>query len=278
MFINHFFHLNNIVANYLRRLIAPEKAKVCIYGIKLNIKPKSDIGFNLFYYKKFEFDEILASSAMCLARFRSQKFTILDVGSNIGIHSLFLADLCSHAKIIAFEPDPSTFAQLEMHIKDNKMETIIKPINIALSDVVGTADFFVTSDNAYNGLKDTNRKKLFGKLPVKVNTIDNWVKANDLPPIGLIKIDVEGLEHQVINGARGTIARYKPILVIEIYRGTDSNSDPDATIKTIINMGYDPYIIRKGLLKQFKLPHSDQYYNYFFVPTDLELDGVVLDS
>ena len=131
MLINHFSHVINIATNYFRRVTAPKKATVCINGIKLNIDPRSDIGFNLFYYKKFEFDEILASSAMCLARFRSKKFTILDVGANIGIHSLFLADLCSNANVIAFEPDPSTYARLEMHIHDNKMETIIKSVNIS---------------------------------------------------------------------------------------------------------------------------------------------------
>jgi FkbM family methyltransferase len=267
MSLKHLYRILGYVAYRWSRWMAPRHASVDIDGMRFEIDAKTDIGFNLYRNRAFEFDEILAASAMCLARFQGQKFAILDVGANIGIHSLFLARACHRAQIFAFEPAPATFLQLRAHIQNNGFSERITPVNIALSDANGTATFFVTSDNAYNGLKDTNRKELRQTLEVPTRTLDDWVETNTPPPIGLIKIDVEGLEHQVIAGAHRTLARHFPLIAIEIFGGTDSNTDPDATIRAIIDQGYEAYIVDGGLLKPFVPPHRDAYYNYFFLPT-----------
>ena len=142
-------------------------------------------------------------------------------------------------------------------------------MNIAISDENGEATFFVTSDDAYNGLKDTHRKSLRGTVRVQTRTLDDWVESSGIPVIGLVKIDVEGLEHQVIRGALRTIDRHRPIVVSEIFRGTDSNASPEATIQTFVDRRYEAFVIENGLLRPFIPPHRDEFCNYVFIPADL---------
>jgi hypothetical protein len=55
------------------------------------------------------------------------------------------------------------------------------------------------------------------------------------------------------------------VLFIEIYGGTDSNSDPEATINFLIDLGYCAYFVNaNGELERF-IKHSDRFYNYFFI-------------
>ena len=107
------------LAHRLARWTAPRQATVTFGGVRIDVDPRTDVGFSLFRHHAFEFDEILAASAMCLARFSSQEFVILDVGANIGVHSLFLARACRSARVVAFEPAPATFARLCSNIVAN---------------------------------------------------------------------------------------------------------------------------------------------------------------
>jgi hypothetical protein len=91
--------------------------------------------------------------------------------------------------------------------------------------------------------------------------------AAELPlPVGLLKIDVEGLERAVIAGAAELLRRDRPVLLVEIYGGVDSNPDPEGTVEDIRAHGYEPFVYahHTGLVPYEQ--HRDDRYNYFFMP------------
>lgn len=228
-------------------------------GFDININPRSRIGQKLRTTGGFEDAEINIAAALQVSLYPGR--TILDVGANIGLHTLAWSPL---APVIAVEPAPRTYRQLVTNITANGLQNRVHPMQTAVSDAIGDVDFFIASDNAFSSLKDTKRLPIRHRVKVPCTTID--ALADQLPPIGLLKIDVEGLEDSVIAGARSLLRRDQPVLFVEIYGGTDSNPDPAGTVEHIRRYGYEPFVYAKdaGLLPYEQ--HRDERYNYFFVP------------
>lgn len=86
-------------------------------------------------------------------------------------------------------------------------------------------------------------------------------------PVGLLKIDVEGLERAVIAGAAELLRRDRPVLLVEIYGGAASNPDPERTIADIRAYGYEPFVYADDAGLQPYQRHRDDRYCYFFIPS-----------
>lgn len=228
-------------------------------GLQLALEPRSAIATEVRRSGAFEAAEIDIAAAFYVAH--RPGGCILDIGANIGVHSLAWSRL---APVVALEPAPATFARLEANVAANNLQDRVRTLRTAASDTVGEADFFITDDSAFSSLKDTERRKVNERLRVPVTTLD--VLAADLPRVGLLKIDVEGFERAVIAGAGELLRRDLPVLFVEIYGGTASNPDPEGTIADICAFGYKPFVYGRdsGLLPYES--HRDDRYNYFFIP------------
>ncbi len=146
--------------------------------------------------------------------FLKENATILDIGANIGSHSIYWAIERNAAKVYSFEPLPSTFEILKKNIELNKLEDKIIPYNFGLSDKKSKAmlqAYDHTNIGSASFIKDKN-----GIFELK--TLDS-LKIKD--KIDLIKIDVEGAEVEVLQGAKKTILKNKPTIVIESFHNKD---------------------------------------------------------
>lgn len=133
---------------------------------------------------------------------RVQRGVAIDVGAHIGNHTVFLA--LSGFEVVAFEPNPITREQLERNVKLNELQVQV------LAAAAGSKQTYarLESENPSNtGMTRTIEDPLGG---VPMVTIDSL----NLDP-KVIKIDVEGSELDILEGARQTIWRCKPVLYIE---------------------------------------------------------------
>ena len=231
-----------------------------IYGIKVEYECDSAIGKSLFLEGNFEDQEIRFSLEKALD---SKKPIILDIGANIGWHSLRWAQKRPDATIFAFEPSPITRNFLQKNIDANHFGERIHVIPFAVSNKLGIAKFFHCRDNAYSSLKDTKRQPISDCFEVPVTTVDEFIASKNLNRVTLLKIDVEGFEKEVLLGSIRTLEKMKPDLLMEIYSGEASNSDPNGTVQLLINMGYSAFVLQDGLPTKYT-KHSDQHYNYYF--------------
>ena len=146
--------------------------------------------------------------------------------------------------------------------------------SVALSNETGTSILRIpkTSGGYSSQLSTLSQVQDFeDHLPVEVKTS----KLDDLEieNVGFIKIDVEGFELQVIEGARETIERDKPVLVIEIEEA-HTKKDIGASIELVEAMGYETFVMAEGVLQSFHTVHkgkqqtvSGEYlYNFIFLP------------
>jgi FkbM family methyltransferase len=146
----------------------------------------------------------------------------LDIGANIGNHSLYFSEFFGN--VFAFEPNPKTFALLKVNSEYACLNGNIKCFNYGLSDLNGQL-FFKSSQSNTGGskivsdrLKDTN-DSIFLIDVKRADDIEQLFEKN----IALIKIDIEGHELQALKGARGLITKNKPIILFEQHADDFNN-------------------------------------------------------
>jgi FkbM family methyltransferase len=139
----------------------------------------------------------------------------VDVGANVGVHTVRLAKLVgSRGEVIALEPDEEVAHRAHRNIMLNQLSNV-HVINAAASDEAGGKVQLYRPD-----ARDTNRARASllrhsyltgGVTTVPVVTIDEVCPG----PVALIKIDVEGYEAAVVRGAAAKIDRYAPAVIFE---------------------------------------------------------------
>jgi FkbM family methyltransferase len=141
---------------------------------------------------------------------------VLDIGAFIGTHTLALADISSkgRGKVYSFEPQPWAFNTIKSSIRKNKIKNV-KVYNVALSNKSGSIKF--CSDNTGGSTICTEKNKSINSwnsnYNVKLKPLDSYNFKN----ISIMKIDVEGHEISVLEGALKTIQRNKPKILIEVW-------------------------------------------------------------
>jgi FkbM family methyltransferase len=148
---------------------------------------------------------------------------VLDIGANTGIFTLLAAAASPHVRVCAFEPLDIARDLLLANIACNPhLADRIQVEPFALSRTRSVAPFFETIND--HGLVSTSSSLelahadlvgLHVRREVATETLDNWAVQTDRP-IRLMKIDVEGHKHAVLQGGHRTITRHRPIIIVEI--------------------------------------------------------------
>ena len=186
---------------------------------KFSVMKNDFIGKYFIRGKHFEEEYVLE-----LIKFIEDGDVILDVGANIGSYAVpFAKEVGENGKVHAFEPQGVIYDLLERNVDQNGLSNRIMTYNLA----VGNKDGIMTT---MNSLCDTNtpvdyvtdRHVNYGGMnlgkggePVKLVSLDRWIEREGIYGVKLIKIDVEGAERLVIDGARELIKRDRPVVFYE---------------------------------------------------------------
>jgi len=136
--------------------------------------------------------------------------TVLDIGANAGLVSVFLARQIPVAAMVhAFEPSPDTYWRLLETLALNKAQNVT-PHRMAMSDSPGALQFFEYGDlcSEFNSAVAHPMSGPHGivhpvrEISVPCTTVDGFLDENGIQSVDLLKIDVEGLEPEVIRGAQ----------------------------------------------------------------------------
>ncbi|GJE55822.1 FkbM family methyltransferase [Methylobacterium thuringiense] len=171
----------------------------------------------------------------CFARLVRRDWTCLDIGANIGAHTLGLASLAG--SVIAFEAADRNAAHLRFNVDRSADAGRVKVANLALWDAPAWLSMaaaeevegctFVASGDAADSLT-----RLRANIPsvaerelnltldaVEAMRLDDWLDVHPVRRLDLIKLDVEGSERRVLRGARRTLDWFRPILITEYNPG-----------------------------------------------------------
>lgn len=159
--------------------------------------------------------------------------TFWDVGAHIGYHSFCFAALVGpNGRVFAFEPNPSNIERFRLHLDRNpSLSERIDLQSVALSNADGEASFefsSVVDDGTSTGSHLSNASlpsepeaySDFQSTTVTTARADTLVQTGAVPGPTIMKIDVEGAEQLVLEGAGGLLAKFKPLLFVEVHNIT----------------------------------------------------------
>ena len=150
--------------------------------------------------------------------------SFVDIGANIGYYSILAASVNPKISVHSFEPAKGPAHYLRKNININQFGKKIKAHDIALSDKENEVAFYEVQNAKYHypmhnlggvgSLKKESNSKRTSTM-VKTLPLDSFVEREGIQKIDLIKIDTEGTEYLILNGANQTIEQFKPIIICE---------------------------------------------------------------
>lgn len=240
-------------------------------GIKKTIKQAMKPFMGAFYAvgvlpKGMRYD---VETLRVMMKYLQPEMNCVDVGANQGEILRDMLQFSPEGTHYAFEPIPDLAHQLQNDSPDN-----CKVYNLALSDQDGELSFnYVVSNPAYSGFKarSYDREEQAETITVRTARLDDIIPSDFT--IHFVKIDVEGAEMQVLNGARQTLARCKPAVVFEhglggadVYGTTPQMIfDYFAGIGLRLSLLHNYLADRKPLTRDEFIRQFEQGINHYFI-------------
>jgi FkbM family methyltransferase len=197
---------------------------------------------------------------------------VVDIGANIGILTdLFARWVGPSGRVIAIEPEPVNIAALQRRMKRPDLAPIVQIVPAAAGDRNGRILLRVTPHHpgdhhlvAFDKAGDT--------VEVDSVTLDALLASHDSRCPSLLKIDVQGEELSVLQGAQQTLASCRPVVLIEVDRNALARAGAnELEISRFLEaLGYIPHDLRTGqpLCRDLTLlPPGKEYADVLFVPT-----------
>lgn len=189
--------------------------------------------------------------------------TVIDIGANLGRWTVSAALAVGQSgRVIALEPISRLADAISKTCLLNRFHWV-KVINAAASDNAGEAVFSIEQENSGGsrlGTMQNDPSRTFQQLSVKTISVDQCVEEEKIETLGLMKIDVEGFESQVIAGATASLRRFSPTLVLETGHESAESRKQIAIMLRALNYqivgvpagpalvegSWDDYVRRKG--------------------------------
>jgi len=186
-------------------------------GIVWGLSLDEGIDLSIYIFGAFEHSTVKALKTLV-----KEGDTVFDIGANIGSHTLNLAKTVHpHGHVVAFEPTDFAFQKLKNNLALNpSLEAIVTAEQIYLTanrnDQV--QDYLYSSWPLHS--ESNLHQKHFGKLMSAQNAtaerLDDYIQRKGITQLRAIKLDVDGHELQVLQGAIQCLERFRPILVMEL--------------------------------------------------------------
>jgi FkbM family methyltransferase len=170
---------------------------------------------------------------------------VLDIGANVGFYTVLFAKIINRDnKVLAVEPAPLVLEYLRRNIERNGCTKSVLIFEGVAANVKGDSQInIIPGMEEFSSIGKIVHPYVTGKksmsLEVKGDTVDNLVRDFGLRP-GFIKIDVEGAEYLVLEGAINTIQTHRPTIVFELSEIMLSScgTKPQIVFQLLQNLGY----------------------------------------
>ena len=206
---NQAYNQSQQAAGVLFKRLVPQIA-LKYQGRQLKIQPEySDLNCLSVLKEVFVDDIYDIENQICSG------MTVLDIGANIGFYSLAAACLLDQGKVIAFEPLPENYKILTSNIKKNNFKNIT-PESCALYKESGAMNLLTGS--SMGPTLQINSKQIGDSILVQVLTLDEFCFRHGLSSVDVIKIDTEGVELEILQGAENILKNSRSLrLAIASY-------------------------------------------------------------
>lgn len=158
---------------------------------------------------------ILRNSIDLINRLKINKkdAVVFDVGANFGYLSLVWANsIAQNGKVVAFEPNLNVYKSFKNSVESNNLESNIQLNNLAVGKEEGSIELFLRSTTSNTILPES---KNMHSTSIEMVSLDNFIKRSGIEGCDLVKIDVDGIELDILIGATDLLETFKPIFIVE---------------------------------------------------------------
>ncbi|MEA5466506.1 FkbM family methyltransferase [Leptothoe sp. PORK10 BA2] len=198
---------------------------------------------------------------------------VFDIGANGGIFTVIAAKkVGENGHVYAFEPGGRELEILKRNIELNGL-TNVTVVEVAVSNESGETKFAISEDGAMNSISETQHpgQKIQSWTTVPVVTLDEFVAEQKIDHINFIKVDVEGAEKLVFDGAESLLDSHEPIIIMFEATNVTSSGFGYSTkdiIYQLFNQGFEVSALEgPGKLTPISLDFSNlsQILSYNFI-------------
>jgi FkbM family methyltransferase len=202
---------------------------------------KEHMGGQIFFKGAYSGDQL-----SLIEKILGPEGVFLDIGANQGEFSIAAAKVVQFGKVMAFEPVTEYRDRLIANIALNGFGNV-QVFPVALGEQEGTLPIYDEKSSFEDGTRNEGLPTLFAfgsrnypREVVQVRRLDDVLAEQDVHRVDLIKLDIEGAEWMALRGAKSTIQRYRPVLILEIGRETclSAGYDPEALVAWLQAMEY----------------------------------------
>jgi FkbM family methyltransferase len=213
-------------ARPLRRLYCPGQPESAVEGVvdaggvRLKLNTASAFEWNLYFYSWERYEPEVRHA---IENALQPDQDALDIGANIGIHTITMARRVPFGRVVACEPNPVVANRLKNNVALNNLENVTVR-QVAVTAESGPVPLTVPNDEfglqAWASLRDGGEAYLAASHCIDVYgiSVDSLIEEERLRNVGLIKVDVEGFEPEVLMGAKQTLQHHRPTLIFEYTR------------------------------------------------------------
>jgi FkbM family methyltransferase len=193
----------------------------------------------LIYTFREDFEETIS---YCIHRFVKEGGKCFDIGTNIGIWSLLMSEICGETgRVYSFEPTPLTLKNLRENIELSG-KTNITVIPTALGDEKGEVNIYTPADPGRTSMAPETEGDVSNQVPV--NRLDEVWEELGRPQISFVKMDVEGAEPLVLAGGGRFFQQCRPVVTSEINNEKLSRMDkkPEDIFRFFREWDYEMFV------------------------------------
>lgn len=183
------------------------------YGLRMRIDPSEFLQAHLYLFGSYELPTI-----RFLRSFLSPGAVCMDIGAQMGYLSLAMATSANRRTVVhAFEPEDHNASRFLDNMALNSISNVYLHRE-AVSNVEGSLQLFLskTSNAGTHSTLFNERTVTAESIRIPATTLDAFVRTQGLERVDLIKIDVEGAEFEVLQGADHVLRQYRPHVILEL--------------------------------------------------------------
>jgi FkbM family methyltransferase len=196
------------------------------HRVRLRVGPTEYIKFWWSYFPAvfsadrglFDYWDSDVGELRFLWRYLQPGMTFVDVGAFHGIYSVIAARrLGDGGGVVAFEPSPRDRRRLQLHLRYNRLKSVVvEPYAVAAEAGDATLNVVVDGYQSMNSLRPPAVDHPVRQVVVQTIALDEYLHRNRIDKVDLMKVDAEGGELQIFNGAKTLLSRFRPLIICEV--------------------------------------------------------------
>ena len=236
-------------------------------GMRMDVIWNDFIGAEIYYNGCYE-----PASVELVTFLLERGMVFLDIGAHVGQYTVIASGTVGPTgQVHSFEPAPHTFELLSGNVQLNKLENV-RLNSLALSSSEGAGTLFLSDamHDGFNSLRPPYQCGSGRTCEVTCLTLDGYLEANGVRRVDLIKMDVEGAECEVLNGAAALLqGENPPLILLEFNPGALGafGRSCDELSRLLASAGYELFVVEDYLLERYTpRPRQHSVFNVLAVP------------